>query len=325
MATVFLAEDQRLGRRVAVKRLHADSPSDVARRFEREAKVGASLNHPNVVTVYDTTIDDEGVLIVMEYVEGETLADALSRGRLEPDRAAEIVCAVAAALDHAHSNGVVHRDVKPANVLLGSVGTVKLVDLGIASATEATRLTAAGTVLGTPSYMAPEQLEGRAFGKSVDVYSLAAVAFEALSGRKARLGETPLEIAHRVVTEPPPDLRESWPEAPPAAADVLQRGMAREPAERPRAAGDLAADLSSAIANRPEPIAADPTVRMPPTTPVAARPPARATPRSRPAPPPPARPARVRRAIPAVALASRRRGEPHRPRRARGRAPRRER
>ncbi len=247
MATVFLAEDQRLGRRVAVKRLHAESPEDVARRFEREAKVGASLNHPNIVSVYDTATDDEGVLIVMEYVEGESLRQALTHGRLQTDRAVEVIRAVAAALDHAHGNGVVHRDVKPANVLLGPAGVVKLVDLGIATASESTRLTASGTVLGTPSYMAPEQLEGRRIGPEVDTYALAAVAFEVLSGRKARTGDTPLSIAHRAISGPPPDLREVWQGAPAQAAEALQRGMCRDPHGRQRSAGALARELTDAL------------------------------------------------------------------------------
>lgn len=247
MATVFLAEDERLRRRVAVKRLHADSLEETARRLEREARVGASLNHPNVVTVYDTATDEEGVLIVMEYVEGETLAEALRRGALAPERAVDIVCQVAAALDHAHAAGIVHRDVKPANVLLGRDGRVKLADLGIAHAAQLTRLTSSGTVLGTASYMAPEQLEGRAVGPAVDVYALAAVAYEALCGRRARAGATPVEVAHRVTSEPPPDLRAAWPEAPSAAAATVAQGMARDPSRRQRSAGELARALSTAV------------------------------------------------------------------------------
>ncbi|MEX2195543.1 MAG: protein kinase [Thermoleophilaceae bacterium] len=247
MAAVYLAEDQRLGRRVAVKRLHADSPDDAARRFAREAKLLASLNHPNVVGVFDTVTDGEGVLIVMEYVEGETLSDALRRGPLEPGRATEVIAGVAAALDHAHEHGVVHRDVKPANVLLGGGEQVKLADLGIARAAEGTQLTRTGTVLGTPSYMAPEQLEGRELTPAVDVYALAAMAWETLAGRKAREGRTPMEIAHRVASEPPPDLREAWPKAPPGAAEVLRRGMSRDPVRRPRSAGSLAGGLTAAL------------------------------------------------------------------------------
>ena len=161
MASVLLCEDERLDRLVAVKRLHADSPADTERRFAREAKLGASLNHPNLVSVFDTATDDEGVLIVMEYVEGEPLSRELRRGPLIPDRVAKMATELGAALDHAHAQGVVHRDVKPGNVLLRVDGVTKLVDLGIATAADDTRITRSGTVLGTAAYMAPEQLEGR--------------------------------------------------------------------------------------------------------------------------------------------------------------------
>src|SRR3954453_1536163 len=184
MASVLLAEDERLGRQVAIKRLHAESPEDTARRFRREARLGASLNHPNIVAVYDIVTDDEGVLIVMEYVEGETLRDAIDRGPLEPKRALDILDGLAAALDHAHGEGIVHRDVKPANVLLGADGrTVKLADLGIATAVEGTRITMSGTVLGTAAYMAPEQLEGHKPGPAADIYSLAVLAGERAPGQ----------------------------------------------------------------------------------------------------------------------------------------------
>jgi serine/threonine protein kinase len=267
MATVFLCEDERLGRQVAVKRLHAHSPDDVARRFSREAKLGASLNHPNLVSVFDTLTDDEAVLIVMEYVEGETLHDALQRGPLPPKRALEVIRDVAHALDHAHSHGVVHRDVKPRNILLRKDGVVKLVDLGIATAADVTRITQSGVVLGTASYMAPEQIEGQKAGPAVDVYALAAVAFEALAGRKAREGRTAMEIAHQVATEPPPDLRDAWPEAPPPLADAVRRGMARDPSERPSSARELCAEIDRALDRAARPKAASPRVvrRGPPT------------------------------------------------------------
>src|SRR5258705_9442209 len=122
MATVYLAQDERLGRKVAIKRLHSDSPDDAAQRFEREAKVGASLSHPNLVTVFDTVADDEGVLIVMEYVAGENLSALMARERVPADQAVDIVKDVAAALNHAHQAGVVHRDVKPANILVSPSG-----------------------------------------------------------------------------------------------------------------------------------------------------------------------------------------------------------
>jgi hypothetical protein len=198
--------------------------------------------------VFDVETDGESVLIVMEYVDGETLKDALARGPLDSGRALEIVRDVAAALDHAHAQGVVHRDVKPANVLIGRDGTAKLADLGIATAAESTRITRSGTVLGTAAYMAPEQLEAEEAGPAADIYSLAVVAFEALSGRKANEGTTPVEIAHRMATEPPPDLRDAWPGAPASAAEALKRGMARDPGDRPASAGELADALERGLA-----------------------------------------------------------------------------
>jgi serine/threonine protein kinase len=254
MATVQLCRDRRLDRPVAVKRLHADSPGDVERRFQREARLGASLNHPGLVSVYDTETDDEGLLIVMEYVEGESLAEALRRGPLPRRRVAEIARELGAALDHVHAHGVVHRDVKPANVLLRRDGAVKLADLGIAVSVDQTRVTRSGTVLGSAAYMAPEQLEGGEVGPAADVYALATVCFEALAGRKARTGRTPVEIAHSVASTPPPDVREHAPDLPPAAAQALTRGMARRPQERPGSAGELAAELASGLEQRPPPV-----------------------------------------------------------------------
>src|SRR5436190_744225 len=202
MATVYLAEDDRLGRKVAVKRLHSDSPEDAARRFEREAKVGASLSHPNLVTVFDTVADGDSVLIVMEYVAGENLAKLMARRRVPSEQAVSIIRQIAGALDHAHKAGVVHRDVKPANILISPDDKAKLVDLGIATASERTQITQIGTVLGTPSYMA---------------------------------------------TEPVPDIREAWPDAPSAAAGALCAAMARDPRHRQRSAGQLARELDDAF------------------------------------------------------------------------------
>jgi serine/threonine-protein kinase len=275
MATVLLAEDERLGRQVAVKRLHAESPEDTARRFRREAKLGASLNHPNLVAVYDIVTDEEGVLIVMEYVDGETLRDAIERGPVEPGRAIEILRGLAGALDHAHEEGIVHRDVKPANVLLGRDGhTVKLADLGIATAVEGTRITMSGTVLGTAAYMAPEQLEGQKPGPLTDVYALAVVAFETLSGRRAYDGRSPIEIAHRKASDPPPSLAEAWPAATPEATALLARAMGPDPSARPPTATALVDELERALRMAPAPAATVPLRRRAPApvpTPVAER------------------------------------------------------
>jgi serine/threonine protein kinase len=262
MAVVLLAEDERLGRKVAIKRLRAESPDDAAQRFQREAKLGASLNHPNLVGVYDIVTDDEGVLIVMEYVDGQTLRLELdSSGPMRPARAIEVLSGMAAGLDHAHAQGVVHRDVKPANVLIAARdGAVKITDLGIATAAERTNITNSGVVLGTAAYLAPERLDGHAGGPAADVYATAAVAFEMLSGRKAVTGRTAVEIARRVVEAPPPDLAAIVPGTPPAAADALKRGMAKDPAERHGSVGELVRELSEAYAETVSP-APPPTVR----------------------------------------------------------------
>ncbi|MGI9094719.1 MAG: protein kinase domain-containing protein [Thermoleophilaceae bacterium] len=288
MARVVLAEDERLRRRVAIKALHADSLDDSAQRFEREARIGASLNHPNLVSVYDVVTDTESVLIVMEYVEGKTLKEAIAEGPLDRATAISVIGGVAGALDHAHKAGIVHRDVKPANILIREDGVAKLADLGIATAAENTRITSSGIVLGTAVYMAPEQLEGERPGPAADIYSLAAVAYEALSGKRARDGTSPVEIAHKAATGPPPDLLEVCPDAPPAAARALARGMCRDPGGRqPSAralAGELARSLTPPPAKRASDADADRTVAMERTV----APERTTTPAVRRTPPPPA-------------------------------------
>ncbi len=251
MATVTLAEDTMLGRRVALKRLHAGGDAQAIPRLRREALVGASLSHPNLVSIYDVEEGDgRDLVIVMEYVAGETLREAIaaSAGGLEPAYALEVLGGVAAALDAIHVRGIVHRDVKPANILLGRDGAVKLADLGIAMAADRTQITSPGVILGTYSYMAPEQLEGDTATPAADVYALAAVAFEMLSGQKARPQPNPVAVAHAIATRPPPDLCAASPGASPAVAAVLARGMAADPARRPRSAGELVDRLRAALA-----------------------------------------------------------------------------
>jgi len=254
-ASVLLAEDERLGRLVALKRLPTSSPEDALARFRREARLGASLNHPNVVSIFDSAADDDALLIVMEYVEGESLKDQLRSGPLAPQRAVGVLAQIAAALDYAHAAGVIHRDVKPSNVLIGEDGTAKLADLGIATAVDATSITTTNDIIGTLSYIAPERLENAEDDPSADVYSLAAVAFEAVSGERAQRGQTPTEI---VSLRRPRDLREVWPGAPPAAAEVLREGLARDPQRRPRSAGELVDRLSVALTGEGGPLPADP-------------------------------------------------------------------
>jgi serine/threonine-protein kinase len=244
MATVFLAEDERLGRRVALKRLHTDAPKASLRRFRNEARLGAALNHPNFVAVYDTAVTDEGALIVMECVEGTSLAELAGGRRMRPQRALPILRQIAAALDHAHGQGVVHRDVKPGNILVGEDGTAKLGDLGIARAIGATQITSEGSVVGTLPYMSPERLAGPGSGgPPSDVYALAAVAYELLSGRP------PAEptSSEQAAKAPPPDLRRDWPQAPDAVAAVLERGLESDPDRRQPSAGVLVDELERAM------------------------------------------------------------------------------
>jgi eukaryotic-like serine/threonine-protein kinase len=260
MASVVLAEDERLGRRVAVKRLPTSSPDDALARFRREARLGASLNHPNVVSIYDSTTDEDSLLIVMEYVEGESLKEMVREAPLSAGEALPILRQIAAALDHAHRAGVVHRDVKPANVLVAEDGTAKLADLGIATAVDATSITATSDIIGTLAYIAPERLEGAENRPSADIYSLAAMAFEVLSGEKAQKAKTPAEL---VYSEDPAYLLDAWPTAPPAAADVLCEALSRHPQRRPESAGELIERLGAAISGEPEPtVVAEATVPL---------------------------------------------------------------
>ncbi|MEA2285618.1 MAG: eukaryotic-like serine/threonine-protein kinase, partial [Solirubrobacteraceae bacterium] len=211
-----------------------------------EMRVAASLSHPHIVTLYDAIEEDGAVLLVMEYVEGPTLAERLREGPFEPQDALALLRDLADAVDHLHAKGIIHRDIKPANVLLDSGGRVKLTDLGIASAAQATGITTEGTILGTPAYMAPELFEGDRATPAADVYSLAAIAYEMLTGRRAREGGTPAVIAMRAASDEPPDMRDLRPDAP-ALADALQRGMARDPADRPETAASLVGELAGAL------------------------------------------------------------------------------
>ena len=243
MATVWLAEDERLGREVAVKRLKTDAPEESLKRFRREARLGATLNHPNFVSVFDTIATDDCALIVMEYVPGHSVEELEARGPMEPARVVSILEGAAAALDHAHAQGVVHRDIKPANILVREDGTVKLADLGIARAMDATQITTEGKVIGTLPYMAPERMEAAgAGGPSSDVYALAAVAYELLSG--SPLDGGPTGPQHRLERQ---ELAARWPDAPAGAFAVVMRGLSEDPARRQGSAGKFVEELDDAL------------------------------------------------------------------------------
>jgi len=265
MATVELAEDTRLGRQVALKRMAGTVDVSGLSRLRREALAGASLNHPNLVSVYDIlTLEDGDLVIVMEYVQGETLRDRLARrGALPPSEALPLLAGVAAGLDAIHGAGIVHRDVKPSNILLGDDGAVKVADLGVASVPDRTQITTTGSIIGSLSYMAPEQLEEGPVTPAIDIYALSALAFEVLSGVKARQASNHVALAHAIATNPPPRLSEAWPEAPRAVSDLLTRGMAREPSARPATAAELVAGLQAGLSGRPA-TRAPRVVRTPP-------------------------------------------------------------
>ncbi len=248
---MFLAEDCVLCREVAIKRLHTEGSEADVRRFRREARLGASLSHPNLVTVFDTLSGSDGVLIVMEYVRGRPLSDLIAPPGMDPIRLLEILRPVASALDYAHEHGVVHRDVKPANILIAEDRRVKLVDLGTATAGHLTQITAENQVAGTLTYIAPERLIGESAGEpAADVYSLAVLAFEALTGWPPHRAENPRELLDQVLHEPQPNVIGEWPQAPAKLGRVLQAGMDPDPKRRQASAGDLVRDLEAALADR---------------------------------------------------------------------------
>lgn len=235
MAQVWEASDETLRRRVAVKILHdhlAD-PATVA-RFRAEGVTAARLTHPGVVSIFDTCSDDGLDAIVMEYVDGHTLRDMLDRERrLAPEQAIDIAVQIADALAAAHRLGLIHRDVKPANVLVRPDGSVKVTDFGIAKVRdEGGDLTLPGTFLGTAKYLSPEQVEGRPVDARSDVYALGIVLYEMLSGTVPFDGPTDAAIALARVQRDPRPLHEVAPDVPPALAAVVGRAMARRPEDR---------------------------------------------------------------------------------------------
>ncbi|MGI9607463.1 MAG: Stk1 family PASTA domain-containing Ser/Thr kinase [Acidimicrobiales bacterium] len=249
-ADVFLARDQLLNRPVAVKILSDDlsQDDDFVGRLRNEAQLVASLNHQNIVGVFDQGEHEGAPFLVMEYVEGRSLAEILrTEGRLHPDRAATIAVDVAAALDAAHRQGMVHMDVKPGNVLITADGQVKLADFGIAKALNEgheTDLTAeGGTVMGTATYLSPEQAQGQKVGPRSDVYSLAVVLYEMMTGRPPFIGDSSVEIARKHVDEAPQPPRRLGVEIAQSLEAITLKGLAKSPVNRYPSVRDLAADL----------------------------------------------------------------------------------
>jgi serine/threonine protein kinase len=258
MATVHLARDEELGRLVAVKCLSETLSGDEVfrERFTREARMAAQLSHPNIVGVFDVGEEDGVPYLVMEYVESETLADLMARkGPIDPDRAVDLVLQVCAGLGHAHAAGLVHRDIKPQNLLVRPDDTVKIADFGIARPLDATQLTLAGTILGTAAYLAPEQALGEPVTAAADIYSLGAVTYELLSGHPPYTFDSLADLTVKQREGPPPPI----PGVSAELEAIIRSCLASDAGSRPASAAALAHELAQAPPEPTEVLAASGT------------------------------------------------------------------
>jgi tRNA A-37 threonylcarbamoyl transferase component Bud32 len=252
MSTVYRAFDETLERWVAIKLMHRDlsADADQLERFRREARTAAALSHPHVVTIINAGEDEGHPYIVLEYVEGETLKDRIKRdGPLPPGEAVAYAIEIARALEVAHDARLVHRDIKPQNILIDLEGRAKVTDFGIArSLTESEGLTQAGRVLGTTDYISPEQALGESVSEQSDIYSLGVCLYEMLTGAAPFPGDTHVAVAMKHVREPMPDIRESRPEVSAALAAVVERGTAKDRQNRYASVHELVHDLEEMLA-----------------------------------------------------------------------------
>jgi serine/threonine protein kinase len=277
MAAVYRARDAELDRPVAIKVLaeHLAGNPAFRDRFLREARLAARLSHPNVVQVFDAGEDEGRPFIVMEYVEGEPLADTLKReGRLAPAYVVDLALQVCGGLEHAHAAGLVHRDIKPGNLLVRGDGVVKVADFGIARAAETTKLTQIGSVLGTAAYLSPEQAAGEEVTAAADIYSLGCVLYEALTGRTPYVFQNLAELAVKH-QQPIAPVRELAREVPEELEAAVMRCLARNPEYRPDSAAELARELAAASPEPPTqalPAASGVRATEVPTVPLAAEP-----------------------------------------------------
>jgi serine/threonine protein kinase len=272
MGIVYLAKDPLIGRLVALKTIRVqnnddDEAKEFQQRFVREAQAAGILNHPSIVTVHDIGQDDTtGVsFIAMEYVEGQNLKEVLSQGRpIGFEQIGEIIAQVAEALDFAHAKGIVHRDVKPANIILLDSLRAKITDFGIAKITSGGNLTTTGQFLGTPNYMAPEQIKGAPVDGRTDIFSLGICLYECLTRRKPFGGDSLTAISYKIVHESFPPLHEINPQIPDGYEEVVTQCLAKEPGKRYQRGKDLAAALRAVIRGerpaRTEPLLADVTL-----------------------------------------------------------------
>ncbi|MDK2784212.1 MAG: eukaryotic-like serine/threonine-protein kinase [Bacillota bacterium] len=267
MAVVIKARCTLLDRLVAIKLLRDQyaANQEFLDRFQREARAAARLSHPNIVSIYDVGQEDGKQFIVMEYVPGRNLKDYLrAEGPLPPRTVAEIGRQIAAALFHAHQRGIIHRDIKPHNILITPEGQVKVTDFGIARAAAASSLTETGVVLGSVHYFSPEQARGAAVDARSDIYALGVVLYELLTGKLPFEGDSPIAIALRHLDSDPPSPRALRPEVPEALERIILKAMARDPAERYQTAGELQQALKAFLGL--EPVEEEPTRVLRPAT-----------------------------------------------------------
>jgi serine/threonine protein kinase len=265
MGVVYKAHDTVLDRLVAIKVLapHLTWDQEFVQRFRHEARAAARLKHPYIVTIYDVGQAAGHHFIVMDYLEGQALSTLIRRGGpLPPERAVRILVQVAQALDYAHAQGLVHRDVKPGNVIVSPQDQATLTDFGVARSMEGTRLTQSGVMIGTPAYMSPEQVKGRPVGPAADVYALGVVTYEMLGGRPPFEGDTP-HVLYAHAHETPPPLPQVNRKVSPAIAAVVQKALAKDPTERYLSAGAFAAALQQAAGGIREPESPAPPLRLP--------------------------------------------------------------
>src|SRR5213078_714069 len=250
MSSVYRAFDPTLERWVAIKLMHRDisTDPDQLERFRREARAVASLSHPHIVTVIDAGEDEGAPYIVFEYVDGETLKERIrSVGRLPVPEAVAYAIEIGRALSCAHSHRLVHRDVKPQNVLIDPDGRAKVTDFGIARSLEAQGLTATGRVLGTTDYVSPEQALGEDVGEQSDIYSLGVCLYEMLTGEVPFRADSQVGVAMRHVKDPLPDVQERRPEVSAALASIVDRATSKERSNRYASAEEMVRDLEAAL------------------------------------------------------------------------------
>lgn len=246
MATVYLGYDARFEREVAVKVLPAEFLHDpqFSVRFRREAKTVAKLEHPAIVPVYDVGEQDGLPYFVMRYMDGGSLDDLLDGGSLSLSETARIINTLAPALDHAHEKGIIHRDLKPGNILFDRDGQPYLSDFGIAKSNDAQTNVTGSAIIGTPAYMSPEQAQGMEIDGRSDIYTLGAIVYRMLSGTRPYSGDTPMSMAIKHITEPPPDILRDNADLPISASNFIYRAMAKDPDERFQTAQELANELN---------------------------------------------------------------------------------